>query len=90
MWKVIKENNTKCLNTRLAVLHEETMRSLIEQNIFLSRMMQNGIFVSMMAITGTVQNNNTKVACALEGPDLSKLNYSQAAFLRVIGKKHRN
>ena len=89
VWKVENLNSTRCLHSRLAVLDQGTMSSLIAQNIFLSRIQLStgGGYASIMTITGTVENNETRVACALEGPDLSKLNYSRAAFLSVIGKR---
>lgn len=87
VWKMDKLNITRCLHSRLAVLHQETMINLIAEEIFLSRtrLATSGGYTSIMTITGTVENNETRVACALEGPDLGQLNYSKPAFLSVIG-----
>lgn len=87
VWKVEKEgHDPKCLQTRVALLFKEKLTELREQGVFLSLVMLGNKYVSTMTITGTVDNNITRVSCALEAPEIGQLNYSRAAFLRVIGK----
>lgn len=86
-WKLENDAyNTKRLNAADTLMHNETLTDLKKLSIFLSGMLIDAKYVSTMTITGNTKNNFTRVACALSNPDVNQLNFSQAAFLRVLGK----
>ena len=82
---IVKELDTERIVMSKPAL--EMLRS--EQDAFLSAMWVDSrtVFTTTLTITGTVETNSTKVACALAVYDLTDLVFDQSVYLHILSKE---
>ena len=89
MWRVTNNSKSTDFIAEIVIQNQERLNDLAEkEQIFIfGERVDNGVFVSMLKITGHAKNNFTRVQCSIAtGISSDGQDFTTDVFLRVIGE----